>query len=326
MSDDRPDISLIVIFHNAADTIERTLQSLEAQTLKSVEYIFVSDGSTDGTDGIVKRYVLNNPAFMGRNIIITLPGHQGTAAATFEGIRAARGRYFIRCDADDYIEPDALETLLGVANRTNADVVVSPFILETPKESKIVGFGKKKPVTLNDFAIDTLHFALWNKLISLDVIRDNEIYPFRDIDRWEDLGIVARVMAFDSLIAYVDRPLYHYVCDPDRPTLSRSGRDKLLNDHLQMARMLDEWFTQRGIDKRYAEFLNHLKFCAKVKMLRAPVKEVARWKKTFPEVNRHILSLRHIPLRYRLMFATVAILPTALTKPIARIFSSRATY
>lgn len=326
MTANRPDISLIVIFHNAADTIERTLLSLEDQTLKSVEYIFVSDGSTDGTDGIVKRYVMNNPAFVGRTIMIVQPSHQGTAAATFEGIRAARGRYFIRCDADDYIEPDALETLLGVANRTNADVVVSPFILETPKESKIVGFGKKKPVTLNDFAIDTLHFALWNKLISLDVIRDNAIYPFRNIDRWEDLGIVARVMAFDSSIAYVDRPLYHYVCDPDRPTLSRSSRDKLLNDHLQMARKLDEWFVKRGLDKRYAEFLDHLKFCAKVKMLRGPVKEVARWKKTFPEVNRHILSLRHIPLRYRLMFATVAILPTALTKPIARIFSSRATY
>ena len=316
MTTDRPDISLIVPFHNAETTIERTLRSIDAQTHKSVERIFVNDGSTDRSYEIVKQYIKNNPSTSGRSILIHTK-QQGLANANMTGLNHSTGRYVVRCDADDYMEPDALESMLAVADRDHCDVVISAYYNDTPRGSKIVGFGKKRPASLNDFAINTLHFSLCNKLISLDLLRFNNISPFPYIDPWEDLGVVSRAVALSSRIGIVDRPLYHYITDPSRRSLSRSSRDRLLEDHLRMALLIEQWFLDHAITDKYAECLNHLKFCAKVKMMRGRIKNADRWKRTFPEVNCRILRLRHIPLRYRLLFKAVAILPARFTQWVA---------
>ena len=41
---------------NEADFIEQTIQSVVAQTIRPLKWVIVSDGSTDGTDEIVKKY------------------------------------------------------------------------------------------------------------------------------------------------------------------------------------------------------------------------------------------------------------------------------
>jgi poly-beta-1,6-N-acetyl-D-glucosamine synthase len=51
-----PTYALITPAHNEADFIERTIRSLVAQTVRPCRWIVVSDGSTDGTDDIVKKY------------------------------------------------------------------------------------------------------------------------------------------------------------------------------------------------------------------------------------------------------------------------------
>src|ERR1700733_5710683 len=56
-----PKYVLITPARNEADFIELTLKSVVSQTCKPVKCEIVSDGSTDGTDEIVGRYVADNP-------------------------------------------------------------------------------------------------------------------------------------------------------------------------------------------------------------------------------------------------------------------------
>ena len=56
-----PSYVLITPARNEAEFIERTLRSVAAQTTKPVRWVIVSHGSTDGTDGIVTRYVAQHP-------------------------------------------------------------------------------------------------------------------------------------------------------------------------------------------------------------------------------------------------------------------------
>jgi poly-beta-1,6-N-acetyl-D-glucosamine synthase len=56
-----PKYVLITPARNEADFIELTLKSVVSQTVKPVKWVIVSDGSTDGTDEIVGRYVADNP-------------------------------------------------------------------------------------------------------------------------------------------------------------------------------------------------------------------------------------------------------------------------
>jgi biofilm PGA synthesis N-glycosyltransferase PgaC len=56
-----PRYVLITPARNEAQFIELTLKSVVAQTVKPVRWVIVSDGSTDGTDDIVRKYAVDQP-------------------------------------------------------------------------------------------------------------------------------------------------------------------------------------------------------------------------------------------------------------------------
>lgn len=56
-----PRYVLITPARNEADFIELTIQSIVAQTVLPVKWVIVNDGSTDGTDGIIKKYAAAHP-------------------------------------------------------------------------------------------------------------------------------------------------------------------------------------------------------------------------------------------------------------------------
>ncbi len=56
-----PTYVLITPARNEARFIELTLQSMAAQTLRPLKWVIVSDGSTDGTDDIVRKYTADQP-------------------------------------------------------------------------------------------------------------------------------------------------------------------------------------------------------------------------------------------------------------------------
>ncbi|MDR1884365.1 MAG: glycosyltransferase [Prevotella sp.] len=49
-------ISIITVSYNAANVIEKTIQSVINQTYTNIEYIIIDGGSTDGTVDIIKKY------------------------------------------------------------------------------------------------------------------------------------------------------------------------------------------------------------------------------------------------------------------------------
>lgn len=56
-----PSYVLITPARNEARFIESTLQSMVEQTIKPMKWVIVSDGSTDGTDDIVRKYAALHP-------------------------------------------------------------------------------------------------------------------------------------------------------------------------------------------------------------------------------------------------------------------------
>ena len=56
-----PSYVLITPARNEAEFLELTIKSVVAQTLRPVKWIIVSDGSTDGTNEIVRKYTAAHP-------------------------------------------------------------------------------------------------------------------------------------------------------------------------------------------------------------------------------------------------------------------------
>jgi glycosyltransferase involved in cell wall biosynthesis len=107
MSSD-PLVSVVVPTYNRADLIGETIESILAQTLRELELIIVSDGSTDATESVVR--ACNDP----RVVFIAQPNSGGPATPRNTGVRRARGKYVAFCDDDDLWRPQKLEKQVAV--------------------------------------------------------------------------------------------------------------------------------------------------------------------------------------------------------------------
>lgn len=105
----KPIISIIVPIYNAENYLQRCLDSLIDQGLKSDEYeiILVNDGSTDGSQIICESY---QKRFS--QIQLITQTNAGVAAARNKGLEIAIGEYICFVDADDYLENNGLRYIL----------------------------------------------------------------------------------------------------------------------------------------------------------------------------------------------------------------------
>lgn len=115
-----PQVSVVIPAYNAAAFIERTLDSVRAQTFRSWEVIVVDDGSSDGTHEVVERYLTRHG----------MPGccirqeNKKIAAARNTGMRAACGTYIALLDHDDLWYPKKLEVIMAeFARHSEVDLV-----------------------------------------------------------------------------------------------------------------------------------------------------------------------------------------------------------
>ena len=114
-----PLVSILVPMYNAAGCITRCVESLCAQTYKSIEILLLNDGSTDDTAAVCARLAAQDH----RIAVIDKP-NTGAADTRNQGIRLAHGKYIQFVDCDDWLAPDFTEKLVTAAEQHQAELVV----------------------------------------------------------------------------------------------------------------------------------------------------------------------------------------------------------
>ena len=99
-------VSVILPSLNAADSIEKCLQSILNQTLKEIEILCVDAGSTDGTCELLEKYAEADP-----RIRIVHSEQKSYGYQVNLGIELSQGKYIGIVESDDYIEKDMYEIL-----------------------------------------------------------------------------------------------------------------------------------------------------------------------------------------------------------------------
>jgi len=123
---DPPTVSAVIPAYNAAETIERALNSVYAQTYPSIiEVIVVDDGSTDATAQIIRDKF--------PQVTLIQQENAGNAGARNTGVAAATGEYIAFLDADDEWLPEktasqvaVMEDLPGAAICLCKQVLIAP--------------------------------------------------------------------------------------------------------------------------------------------------------------------------------------------------------
>lgn len=167
-------ISVIIPVYNHAHTLERSLRTLEKQTVRVKEVVVVNDGSTDNFNEIIKQIKTTLP------LKILEQDNKGANAARNFGLKIITGEYVIFWDADTVARPDMLKKMLeALKNHPKASYAYSQY-----------KFGWKK---MKSHIFDPKLLKKFNYIDQTSLIRradlpargcDASITRFQDWDLW----------------------------------------------------------------------------------------------------------------------------------------------
>lgn len=257
-----PRISFIVPVYNSQPYLDRCFASVVQQKYKDWEIIAVNDGSTDESLKILQKWALAD-----NRIHVITQNNSGLSAARNAGMKCAQGEWIGFIDSDDYIEPNTLERIVPLLNKSVELICWGVNVIARPGEESLpwlkiqqhhlrIRFqgelfftqkiAKKTPVTV------------WNKLFKRSIIENNQIdFPAHAL--FEDNAFYWKYYPFCRKVYFLKDKLYCYVQHKD----SVMGKNFLnqmppkLNACLAGKNLLD-FYQEKGLFNKYQNLLQTL--------------------------------------------------------------------
>jgi glycosyltransferase involved in cell wall biosynthesis len=128
-----PEVTIAIPFRNPGSDLVLAVQSVFAQSFSDWELILCDDGSDD--DSLEFASSLDDP----RVRVMSDGQGKGLAPRLNETVRAARGEFYFRMDADDAMHPDRLLCQLEVLQKAGPSAVVGTACYSIDLDSRTVG-------------------------------------------------------------------------------------------------------------------------------------------------------------------------------------------
>ncbi|MEM7063909.1 MAG: glycosyltransferase [Cyanobacteria bacterium P01_B01_bin.77] len=197
-------VSIVIPAYNAAETIEKSVASLQAQTIPNWEVIIVNDGSNDKTETIVERLVAQD-----RRIHLVNQTNQGVSAARNTGINQAQYDWLGFLDADDWLDPQYLERMTAaLAADPNLDAVHCGMRrIDLDGKGFVDNYAPEQPDLFHIFAQRCpfgIHCCIFRKRLAQEIGGfDTSLLTAEDWDFWQRLartgvrfGAIKEILAF----------------------------------------------------------------------------------------------------------------------------------
>mgnify|MGYP001765710724 CR=1 FL=1 len=186
-----PTVSVMMAIYNASAYLHEAIDSILTQTFSDFEFIIVDDGSTDGSDGIVRSY--DDP-----RIQLIQNEHSGLVTSLNLAMSHARGRYVARMDGDDRAMPQRFECQVARLESDAAVDIVCTDVFIIDGEGKRTG-QQTQPGLDNDLVRDALlHRRQAKPIIHPSVMMRREVMDalggYRRFDCAEDHDLWLRAV------------------------------------------------------------------------------------------------------------------------------------
>lgn len=219
-------ISIIVPVFNAQAYLRTCIDSLLAQTYRSLELLLVNDGSTDVSGAILDEYAKRDS-----RIVVLQQTNRGVSAARNLGLNRATGAWVTFVDADDWVDTDHVERLLHAAQQKLCDCAVCGYVQEYPDASRIRRVGMEQPLTGEQAVFymlrpDLYQGFLCNKLFRRELVEAGGLRLDESLFYLEDVAFCAAYFSRCRQVRCIEHIGYHYRQHENSAIRSRAdGRD-----------------------------------------------------------------------------------------------------
>ena len=115
-----PKISVIIPIYNGGKYLNRSLKSVQDQTMKEIEIIIIDDNSSDNSLEIIHNYMKNDK----RIKLIENKTNRKILYCKSIGVLNSKGKYIIELDQDDmFINDDAFDIIYNVSEKYDLDIL-----------------------------------------------------------------------------------------------------------------------------------------------------------------------------------------------------------
>ena len=288
-------VSVIIPVYQVEAYAGRCARSLMEQTFPDIEFLFVDDGSPDGSMDIIRRVC---GEYRREVHFLVHPENKGLPAARNTGLQAASGEWILHVDSDDYLEPTMVQKLYEAAVSGGADLAYCDFYLDfggSCRRLRNPSFSDGKTLVREGYLAGTAKFNVWNKLVRASLFEGIRFPEGHAMG--EDMTLIP-VTARAGRVVHVPEALYHwYKSNPGAYSHAFSTRhleDIRFNVDRTLALLSGEGFSEKDIA--------FFKLNIKLPFLLSGRKEQFRlWEEWFPEANRYILDNHLLPLRTRMV-------------------------
>lgn len=248
-------ISIIIPVYNVEKYLNKCIESVVKQTFKNLEIILIDDGSTDSSGNICDEWKMKD-----ERIIVIHKENGGVSSARNAGLDIAQGEYVGFVDSDDYIDNQMYEVLLKQTQKFNTELSFCNFFdvdEKGKKESSNMEYKcilTKKEVMSGMFQNNNENFALWNKLVKREKLKN--IKFDENIKIYEDALFCFQMIENVNSISFCKNNLYFYT-DREGSTLMEENIKSKVTTLIAMEK-INKILEKNDIQERFQQQCDYI--------------------------------------------------------------------
>lgn len=216
-----PVVSLIIPVYHAEKYLRRCLDSALQQTFSDMEIIVVNDGSEDASLEICREYEAKDC-----RLHVLDKENTGVSDSRNRAIAMAQGEYLQFLDSDDWLAPDATESLVYAARKYDCDLVIADFYrVDGAVFTEKQHIRERGLLTREQYAeymmqepADFYYGVLWNKLYRRSVIEEHQIRMNPELRWCEDFLFNLSYIRYAERFTAIQTPIYYYYEENELPS------------------------------------------------------------------------------------------------------------
>ena len=258
---ENPKISLVIPVYNKESFLMPLYKSIQNQSMKDIEIIFIDDNSNDNSVKIIEEFMQKDK----RIVLVKHDINYRTFYSRNEGVKTARGKYILFIDPDDLILNNILEKSYQTAEKNQLDIVQFYFLMGNFKISELSNDFKYKSGILYQPQLKEIFYYgqtrnLWDKLIKREILLKSEGFMNDEFksERYEvhdDEALFYGLIRFAESFGFLEQIGYFYNINiPDSTTKTKFNRDKINKIFKALFTIMKYYYVQSD-DNRKEKFM-----------------------------------------------------------------------